>query len=209
MRLPLAATALLIVFATNLAQSQLPTFAPNMARLDGTEPSSGIIYTRLFISALPDSPDASQPTSQTLDLTRPILTAECTKRPNGKFFFDLFVNFGGITDTAYYPPWKPANADDLFPPTTVKTFLTLDFLGYTKYKPARRQFEYVINPSGQLRYSSPGLYSKNLEDVTWFFQVLKALPTLKITGEGHTASFSMIPLLTQLHSEPLCKAPGL
>ena len=209
MRLPLAATTLLIVFATNLAQAQLPTFAPNMARLDGTEPTSGITYTRLFISAQPDTSDATNPSTQSLDLTHPILTAECTRRPNGKFFFDLFVNFGGITDTAYYPPWKPANSDDLFPPTTVKTFLTLEFLGYTKYKPAKRQFEYVTNPQGQLRYSSPGLSSKNLEESTYFFQILKALPTLRISGEGHTASFFMTPLLTQLHSEPLCKTPGL
>jgi hypothetical protein len=211
MKLLLAVTALL-TFST-IANAQLPVFAPNMARLDGAEPSSGIAYTRLFISAQPDTPDTSQPTNapppQTLDLSRPTLTAECTRRPNGKFVFDLFVNFGNVTDTAYYPPWKPANADDLFPPTTVKTTLTLEFLGYTKYKPAKRQFEFVTNPPNQLRYSSPGLYSKNLEEFTYFFQVLKALPTLKITGEGHTASFFVTPLLTQLHSEPLCKAAGL
>jgi hypothetical protein len=209
MRLLLAATALLTLFITDLAHAQLPTFTPNMARIDGTESSSGIAYTRVFLAAQPDTPDSTNTaTNQILDLSLPIVTAECTKRPNGKYYFDLFVNFGGVTDTAYYPPAKLVNENDHLPPTT-KVMLTLEFLGYTKYKPVKRQFEYVHNPHNQLRYNSPSLHSSNLEEFTWFLQVLKALPTLKITGESHTASFFVTPLLTQLHSEPLCKAPGL
>jgi hypothetical protein len=202
----------LTVFALIIApaHAQFPTFAPNIARIDGTEPSSGIAYTRLFISAQPDTSEASQPaTSQTLDLSRPILTAECTRRPNGKYFFDLFINFGGVTDTAYYPPWKPANDQDLFPPATAKTTATLEFLGYTKYKPVKRQFEYVINPQNQLRYNPPSTGSKNLEDIGFYLQVLRALPTLRVTTEGHVASFFVTPLLIQLHAEPLCRASGL
>jgi hypothetical protein len=203
--LSLCALALIIT----PAHAQLPTFAPNMARIDGTEASSGIAYTRLFISPQPDTPGATNPTVHTLDLSQPILTAECTRRPNGKYVFDLFINFGGVTDTAYYPPWKPANDQDLFPPATAKTTATLEFLGYTTYKPVKRQFEYVINPPNQLRYNPPSAGSKNLEDIAFYLQVLRALPTLRVTADGHVASFFMTPLLTQLHAEPLCRASGL
>ena len=208
-----AAIRLLGAFAFVIAHAhaQLPGFAPNMARVDGTEPSSGISYTRLFIGeqSAPAPAVANPASGQALDLSRPILTAECTRRPDAKYFFDLFINFGGVTDTAYYPPWKPANADDLFPPVTAKTTLTLEFLGYTKYKPVKAQFEYVVSPQNQMRYNSPSLQSKNLEPITFYLQVLRALPTLRVTSEGRVASFFMTPLITQLHAEPLCRASGL
>ncbi|GAC1360805.1 MAG: hypothetical protein NVSMB3_08830 [Acidobacteriaceae bacterium] len=194
------------------AKAQLPSFAPNLARTDGTDPASGIAFTRLYLAAQPLNPATPTPTTampSNLDLSQPVLTAQCTRRPNGKFVFELFVNFGGVTDTAFYPPWKPVSSQDLFPPRTTKITLTMEFLGYTRFKPARRQFEYVISPQDQLRFNPPSSSSANLEDITYYLQVLRALPTLRISGAGHTASFVTTPLLTQLHAEPLCRASGL
>jgi hypothetical protein len=77
-------------------------------------------------------------------------------KPNGKFSFELFANFGGATDLAFYPPWIPASKDDLFPPRTEKANMTMKFLGYTHVKPVRRQWEIPVQTPGQYRYNPPG-----------------------------------------------------
>lgn len=202
--------ALVVLPAHALAQdaTQLPTIAPKLARTDGSDPASGIVYTRLYISAEPaasTSPAATPPA--TLDLSQPTLTVQCTKRPNGKLFFELFVNFGGVTDTAFYHPWMLADGGQ-FPPYLPRVTLTLEFLGYTTVKPMKRQFERAERPEGQLRYTQPGV-GTNLEEASYYFQYLRALPTLRITGDGHTASFVTTALQAQLHKEPLCAASGL
>lgn len=179
---------------------QLKTIAPNLARTEGVDAASGIAYTRLYVSSQP----SSDPT--TLDLTQPTLTAQCTKRPNGKLSFELFVNFGGVTDTAFYRPWTPADGG-IFPPATKRVTLSMEFLGYTKVKPRKREWEYVLQPSGQLRYTPPGDGS-NLEEISYFFQYLRALPTLRLTGDGHDASFLTTALQAQLRKEPLCTVSG-
>lgn len=195
--------ALLILPAHALAQdaTQLSTIAPNLARTEGSDPASRIVYTRLYVTAEP----AASPS--TLDLSQPTLTVQCTRRPNGKLFFELFVNFGGVTDTAFYHPWMPADGGQ-FPPYLPKVTLTLEFLGYTTVKPMKRQFERAERPEGQLRYTQPG-GGTNLEEAYYYFQYLRALPTLRITGDGHTASFVTTALQAQLHKEPLCAASGL
>ena len=86
---------------------------------------------------------------------------------------------------AFYPPWRPANAQDLFPPRTEKVNLTMEFLGYTKVKPMTRQFEKVVAPSGQLRYNPPSGGSRNMEQASFFFQYLRALPTLRASWREH------------------------
>jgi len=200
----LAAMAPLISPANALAQSpsQLPTIAPNLARTEGVDTVSGIAYTRLYVSA------ADVPPSATLDLTRPTLTAQCTKRPNGKTFFELFVNFGGVTDIAFHPPWTPADGG-LFPPRTPKVTMTMEFLGYTRVKPLKRQWERVLQPDGQYRYNPPGGGSSNLDDVSYFFRYLRALPTLRLSVQTQSASFLTTALMEQLHKEPLCTSAGL
>ncbi len=85
----------------------------------------------------------------------------------------------------------------------------MDFLGYTKFKPAKRQFEKVLAPYGQLRYNNPGVGSSNMEDLSYYLQVLRALPTLRLTLGPQSASFFMTPLLAQLHADPLCRASGM
>jgi hypothetical protein len=208
----LAAAAFLASLAYARAQdaTHLSPIAPNLARTEGIDASSGIAYTRLYVSAEPSATTTAatvDTTSSTLDLSQPTLTAQCTKRPNGKFFFELFVNFGGVTDTAFYHPWVPADGGE-FAPRTPKLTLTMEFLGYTHVKPVKRQWERVNQPSGQLRYTPPGT-DANLEEISYYFQYLRALPTLRITGDGHSASFLTSALQAQLHKEPLCTASGL
>ncbi len=203
-----AITALTLSSAAVL-HAQIPTVSSNLARTEGVDASSGIAYIRLYISTLSAQSLQTPPASSTsLDLTLPTLTVQCTKRPNGKSFLELFVNFGGVTDTAFYPPWKP-DKSSLFPPATVKTTLTMEFLGYTRVKPVKRQWEYVLHPDGQLRYNPPGGSSTNLEPITYYFQYLRALPTLRVTGAGHTASFLTDTLQAQMRKEPLCSATPL
>jgi hypothetical protein len=190
--------------ATDTSAPPLQTLAPNLARLSGVEPSSGITYVRLFL--LDDATHTPSPdTAATFDLTRPTLTAQCTQDKKGKLRFELFVNFGNIPDTAFYPPWRPTLPTD-FPPPTEKVAVTMEFLGYTHFKPVKRQFEKVLAPYGQLRYNNPAVGSSNMEDIAYYLQVLRALPTLRVTLGPQTASFFITPLLTQLHNEPLCAA---
>jgi hypothetical protein len=67
----------------------------------------------------------------------------------------------------------------------------------------------VIAPYGQLRYNNPAVGSSNMEDIAYYLQVLRSLPTLRVTAGPQSASFLTTPLLAQLHNEPLCRASGL
>ncbi len=60
--------------------------------------------------------------------------------------------------------------------------LTMDFLGYTHVTPVKRQWETLRQSFGELRYTTPGLGSANMEPIAFYLQYLKALPTLRITG---------------------------
>jgi len=186
-------------FAQELVVTTLPS---GIGRTEGKEAVSGITYVRLFLASSVVSPAP-------IDLTQPTLTVQCTQNLKGKFQVEFFVNFGGVTDAAFYPPWRPANAQDLFPPRTEKVNVTMEFLGYKKEKPVTRQFEKVVAPYVQLRYNPPSGGSRNMEEIAFYFQYLRALPTLHISAEGHTATFATAPLLAQIHNEPLCRASGL
>ena len=195
--------ALLFCCLPAFAQEPVVTTLPSgIGRTEGKEAVSGITYVRLFLAS-------SVVTPAPIDLTQPTLTVQCTQNLKGKFQFELFVNFGGVTDAAFYPPWRPANAQDLFPPRTEKVNVSMEFLGYKKEKPVTRQFEKVVAPYGQLRYNPPSVGSRNMEEIAFYFQYLRALPTLHISGDGHTATFATAPLLAQIHNEPLCRASGL
>lgn len=202
----LALTLLIAQSPTDSSTPQLQTLAPNLARLSGVEATQHISYVRFFLL---ETPAATPPPQPAFDITRPTLTAQCTQDAKGKLRFELFVNFGNIPDTTYYPPWRPTSPDELFPPRTEKIPVTMEFLGYTKFKPVKRQFEKVLSPYGQLRYNNPGAGSTNMEDIPYYLQVLRALPTLRLTAGTQTASFLTTPLLAQLHADPLCRASGL
>jgi hypothetical protein len=185
-------------------QPEKTTLANGVERLAGTESASKIEYVRLILSgSLGNAATADAPVPQ------PTLIAQCTLRPNGRSYFELFANFGGITDLTYYPPWTPASKQDLFPPVTQKVIITMDFLGYKPVKPVRRQWEIPVQTSGQYRYNPPGGGSANMEEITYYLRYLLALPTLRLTLDNRSAEFMTTPLLDAIRKEPLCRAAGL
>lgn len=190
-------------------ESQRPertTLPTGIDRLAGEEATSHIQYVRLILPGslrTPSSADSPAPTPA------PTLIAQCTLRPNGKSAFELFANFGGATDLAFYPPWVPASNDDLFPPRTEKVVFTMEFLGYTHVKPVRRQWEIPVQTPGQYRYNPPGGGSANLEEITYYLRFLFALPTLRLTLDKRSADFLTTPLLDEIRKEPLCRAAAL
>jgi hypothetical protein len=189
------------ILAAQQADSRQPektTLANGVDRLAGTETTSKIQYVRLILSgSLHGAAPADPP---------PMLIAQCTLRPNGKSYFELFANFGGATDLAYYPPWTQASKDDLFPPITQKTTITMDFLGYKPVKPVRRQWEIPLQTPGQYRYNPPGGGSSNMEEITYYLRYLQALPTLRLTLGDRSAEYMTTPLLDAIRKEPLCRA---
>ena len=208
----------------------LSMLAPDLWRLEGTDPSSGIRYVRLLLlgkaDQSPSEPAGAQkptlvamgPTVPQPDLSRPTLTGQCTQDASGGLHFELFANFGAVTDVAFYPPWRRTKPDEQTPPRMPRVQVTLDFLGYTRVKPMRRAFEQVVAPGPeQLRYLNPGRTSPNLEPPAWFFQYLRSLPRLRLTaplpaslGQQQTrgAEFVVTPWLDRLHTESLCAASG-
>jgi hypothetical protein len=187
-------------------QPEKTTLASGVDRISGLEATSNIHYVRLILSGSPHIPfTAESPTPS----PGPTLIAQCTLKPNGKSSFELFANFGGATDLAFYPPWTPTSKHDLFPPRTDKVNLTMDFLGYTHVKPVRRQWEIPVQTPGQYRYNPPGGGSANLEEITYYLRYLVALPTLRLTLDARSADFLATPLLNEIRKEPLCRAAAL
>jgi hypothetical protein len=208
--LPIAHALLLALLcaSSSLASQQPITQEPEKTKLPGgidrvagQEPTSHIQYVRLILSGSLRTVPADSPAPS----PAPMLIAQCTLRPNGKSFFELFANFGGATDLAFYPPWTPASPQDLFPPRSEKVTLTMDFLGYTRVKPVRRQWEIPVQTPGQYRYNPPGAGSANLEEITYYLHYLLALPTLRLTLNDRSADFLTTPLLDAIRKEPLCR----
>jgi hypothetical protein len=228
--------AAILLFAASAALTAQQSILPSgLGRLAGTDESSHIEYVRLFLDGTLLSPlgasvgaQASQseasakPKATALPGGRadgstslpsvsateagPMLIAQCTRSSSGKLFFELLTNFGGVKDLAYYPPWRPANDHDLFPPQLPKPMITMEFLGYTHVKPVKRQWETLTRPMGQYRYNPPSGGSSNMEDSTYYLRYLLALPTLRLTLADKAAEFRTTPLLDQIRKEPLCKA---
>ena len=199
--------ALLCVGSTLAAQQPEKTALPSgIDRLTGQESNSHIQYVRLVLSGSLRTPS---PTNSPAPSAPPTLIAQCTRRPDGKYYFELFANFGGATDLAFYPPWTPTSKQDLFPPRTEKATLTMEFLGYTQVKPVRRQWEVPVQTPGQYRYNPPGAGSANLEEIAYYLRYLLALPTLRLTLDDRSADFLTTPLLGEIRKEPLCRAASL
>ncbi len=112
------------------------------------------------------------------------------------------MHFGDVTDLDFHAPVPPSPAH----PRPQRVEVTLDFSGYTHVNGLKRQWEELRDPSGMLRYSTPGLHSSNMEDAPIILRYLVALPELHLTLADHTADFNTTPLLTAIRSEPLCKA---
>jgi hypothetical protein len=214
------------------AQAQQAALLPGLNRLSGIDTSSHIEYVRLFLDGVLLPPpggssatltvrsdselsSAAPPTLNSLpsgsaapspSTVVPTLVAQCTRKPSGKLVFELLANFGGVSDLAYYPPWTRANSGDLFPPRLEKPGITMEFMGYTRVKPVKRQWEALLQPVGQYRYNPPSAGSSNMEDSTFYLRFLVALPTLRLTLGDKAAEFNTTVLLDQIRKEPLCKA---
>jgi hypothetical protein len=191
---------LIAVHAALYAQLQPTVIATGLSRIEGVDPDNQVAYVRLFLTGALVPPAETDPP--------PTLTAQCTRQPSGKLGFELFANFGGVDDLAYHRPWMPKDGG-IFPPPTQKIPVTMEFLGYTRVKPVKRQWERVAVPSGQLRYNTPSVSSSNMEDITFYMQYLKALPTLRLTYSGKTVEFLVTPLFDQIRKEPVCRASRL
>jgi hypothetical protein len=187
-------------------QPEKTTLATGIDRLASQDTTSHIQYVRLVLPGTLRTPSPADSSTPSLP---PTLIAQCTLRPDGKSYFELFANFGDATDLAFYPPWNPTSKQDLFPPRTEKATFTMEFLGYTRVKPVRRQWEIPIQTPGQYRYNSPGAGSANLEEITYYLRYLLSLPTLRLTLDNRSADFLTTPLLNEIRKEPLCRAASL
>jgi len=227
--LPLIGIAhVLLLLSPVAAMAEQSVVSAGLSRLSGTDESSHIEYVRLFLEGTqltpPSvSPDAKAPlpiasvrtgepetssdsAAAPASSSSPILIAQCTRGASGRLAFELLANFGGVSDLTYYPPWRPANSRDLFPPQLQKPMMTMEFLGYTRVKPVKLQWEALLQPMGQYRYNPPSGGSSNMEDSTYYLRFLLALPTLRLTLANKAAEFRTTPLLDQIRKEPLCKA---
>lgn len=190
-------TVWLLIAVTAPFQAQVRA---GIAKIQGVDPDNGETYLRLLLAgALVPAAEIAPP---------PTLTAQCTRSSSGKLGFEIFANFGGIEDNDFHRSWMPKDGG-LFAPVTRKVVVTMEFLGYIRVKPVKRQWELVEKPLGQLRYNTPSGGSSNMEDITFYMQYLKALPTLRLTYGKKTADFLVTPLFDQIRKEPLCHASGL
>lgn len=172
--------------------------APNLLRLEGTDPGSGIHYVRLMLSLPLEPGGATAP---------PRFTVECTQKA-GSHDISFFVSFGGVSDTAFTPPFRPTR-EERFPPANPTVQLTMTFEGYMKWKPLTRAWELL--PSGELRYRNPATESPNLEAPRSYLPYMRSLPGLRIryahssAGSPQAVFFQLRPLLDEIAKTPACR----
>jgi hypothetical protein len=177
------------------------------AKSSGVDAASGNAYALISTEGRLVGVDAPPPGAA------PRLTAQCAKTPEGKFRFEMLAAFGGVEPVTYVAPWKPAK-DQAYPPPVETQLATMEFLGYTKVKPVKRQWDALPQLPGEWKYATPGLRSRNLEEVAFYLQYLRALPTLRLTFPGKagklaTAEWETTKWQAAVKAEPLCAASGL
>jgi hypothetical protein len=194
-----------ILIAVLLASASSQTAADGLAVLSGRDADSGIAYALISLEGKRVGGDASAPR----------LTAQCTKNAAGKLRFELLVDAGDVPELRFVPPWKPTRSDQ-FPPAVAKATVTMEFLGYTKVKPVKRVWTAIDGLPGEWKYAAPGIASANMEEIAYYMQYLKALPTLRLTfpatGAGQpplTLEFETAKWQQKLKAEPLCGASAL
>jgi hypothetical protein len=194
MKILLAVGALL---ALGMQAGELPQ---GVTRSTGVDAGSGIAYVLISVEGKSLGGTVAP---------APRLTAQCTRGPGGKLKFELLADLGGVSGIAYYPPWKPTS-DELFPPRLGKEQVTMEFLGYTKVKPVKRQWDDLLEIPGEMRYATPGMSSANMEQIMFYLQYLRPLPTLRLTVPGKgAAEWDTANWQKVVHAEPLCAASGL
>jgi hypothetical protein len=179
------------------------TPANEVKRVAGVDAGSGIGYALISVDGRLVGTDGVSGAAP------PRLTAQCTKTPAGKVGFELLADFGGVESISYIAPWK-STPNELFPPRVATASVTMEFLGYTNVKPVKRQWNALPEVPGEWKYATPGLDSKNLEQVMFYLQYLRALPTLRLTLPGKaTAEWDTAKWQAAVKAEPLCGASGL
>jgi hypothetical protein len=144
----------------------------------------------------------------------PRLTAQCTKTPAGKLKFELLMDAGDVSELRFIAPWRQTK-ESLFAPYTPKVTVTMEFVGYRKEKPVKRVWTTIDGLPGELKYATPGLASPNMEEIRFYLQYLRALPTLRATWTAPggkspvTTEFETSAWLQRVKTEPLCAASGL
>jgi hypothetical protein len=121
-----------------------------VARNEGTDAGSGIAYVLISMDGRLVGANAAS------GAAAPRLTAQCTKSPDGKLRFELLADFGGVGSVSFVPPWKPKPGED-FPPRVATPQVTMEFLGYTKVKPVKREWDEILEIPGEWKYATPGM----------------------------------------------------
>lgn len=182
---------------------QLVRISPGLFSLQGTDAGSGTEYLRLFLVADSVAVASEGATPQ----SAPTFVVECTQVHNRRSL-SFFVNFGGVEDIVFTPPFKPTPTD-LFPPRNPTVLMTMTFEGYMHSKPFKRSWEQL--PDGNYKYRNPGSDSSNLDGPRYFMQWLSSLPGLRIVhtkpepGKPAEVFFQMKALLDLVSRTPLCQ----
>jgi hypothetical protein len=192
---------------------QLVRLAAGLFSLHGIDSSSKTEYLRLFLLAdgtakapdplHPADPSIPEPTPQ----VSPTFTIECTQLGSRRELH-FYVNFGGVEDIAFAPPFMPTSTD-LFPPVYPTVVFKMIFEGYIHSKPFKRAWEQL--PNGNYRYRNPGGSSFNLDGPRYFMQYLNSLPGFRVVqmkpeqGKPAEVFFATKPLLDVVSRTPLCQ----
>lgn len=169
----------------------------------GVDAASGITYALLSVEGKVIAPGTVRAAGV------PRLTAQCMQMPGGKLKFELMVHFGDVAEVGFDRPWK-ASEGDTYPPRLVAVPMTMEFLGYKKEKPVKRRWEELLTPSGEIRYAAPGMGSSNMEEVSYYLQYLRALPTLRLSAPGRgMVEFETGKWMGRVKAEKVCGGSGL
>ena len=173
----------------------------------GTDPESGIAWAFVSVDGRVVAGEQGE--------HPPRLTAQCTKDAKCKLKFELLADVGDVPEVRFVPPFKPRGTQ-LFPPDLPKAIVTMEFRGYVKVKPVKRQWVGIDGLAGEWKYATPGGHSSNMEEVMFYLQYLKALPTLRLTlpsasgsGKPVVAEFETASWQAKVRAEPLCWASAL
>ena len=192
--------------------AQMPSASANteigaIERKEGVDAPSGIAYVLISLKGKL-SGTLAQPMAEP-PVGFPTLTAQCTRSKGGKLKFELLSHLGGVSEILFIPPWTPSPGV-LFAPTPNHVVITMEFLGYTKFKPVKRQWEYLSELPGEMLYDAPGTRTSNLEPVQYYLQVLRSLPTLRLNvANAGIAEWQTAEWQAAVRAEPLCRASGL
>ena len=191
-----------MVVATGLLWFGMQAVPPpvDLVRVAGVDAESGIAYALISLNGV---------RVEGTQMPAPRLTAQCTRTAAGKLKFEVLADFGGAAPVVFLPPWRARSSKD-FPPQLAKATVTMEFLGYTRVKPVKRQW---VTPDGlpdEYQYATPGASSPDMEEFRFYLQYLRALPRLRLSVANRgTAEWETAGWQRALHEEPLCAAGGL